>query len=61
MHAPSTFRANAFLDVEQYRDQLGAACADDPELLRAWLDGDWTVARGAYFPDVLDEARVAID
>ena len=61
VYAPSTFAANPFLDVAQYRDQLGAACADDPELLRAWVDGDWTVARGAYFADVLDDARVATD
>lgn len=61
VYAPSTFEANPFLDVAQYRDQLGAACADDPELLRAWVAGDWTVARGAYFADVLDEDRVAID
>lgn len=59
VYAPSTFTANPFLDVEQYRDQLGAACADDPELLRAWVDGDWSVARGAYFADVLDDTRVA--
>lgn len=61
IYAPSTFTANPFLDVEQYRDQLGAACADDPELLRAWVDGDWSVARGAYFADVLDDTRVATE
>jgi hypothetical protein len=60
VYAPSTFTANPFLDIEQYREQLGAACADDPELLRAWVDGDWSVARGAYFADVLDEQRVAV-
>ncbi|MCJ0824976.1 phage terminase large subunit [Luteimonas sp. 50] len=59
VNAPSTFAANQFLDVEMYREQLGAACADDPELLRAWVDGDWSVARGAYFADCLDEDRVA--
>ena len=59
IYAPSTFTANPFIDREQYADQLGAACADDPELLRAWTDGDWSVARGAYFADVLDEDRVA--
>ncbi len=61
VYAPSTFDANPYLDIDQYRDQLGAACADDPELLRAWTDGDWTVCRGAYFADVLDESRVAVD
>ena len=33
----------------QYRKQLEASCPSDPELLRAWLEGDWAVARGAYF------------
>jgi hypothetical protein len=33
----------------------------DPELLRAWILGDWTVARGAYFASVLSESRNAID
>lgn len=61
VYAPSTFEANPFLDVAQYRDQLGAACADDPELLRAWVDGDWSVCRGAYFADVLDETQVATE
>lgn len=61
VYAPSMFEANPFLDVSQYRDQLGAACADDPELLRAWVDGDWSVCRGAYFADVLDENRVAVE
>lgn len=61
VNAPSTFTANPFLDATEYRSQLGAACADDPELLRAWVDGDWTVARGAYFADVLDEKRVAVE
>jgi hypothetical protein len=45
--APSTFRENPFIDQEAYRAQLEASCPHDPELLRAWLDGDWTVARGA--------------
>ena len=30
-------------------------------MLRAWLCGDWTVARGAYFGAVLSEERNAID
>ena len=41
--------------------RVGAAsCPDDKELLRAWIDGDWAIARGAYFASVLDEGRNAI-
>lgn len=61
VYAPSTFDANHFIDREQYAEQLGSACADDPELLRAWTTGDWAVARGAYFGSVIDEARNAIE
>lgn len=61
VYAPSTFDGNPFIDREQYRDQLESACPTDPELLRAWLTGDWAVNRGAYFASVLDEARNAVD
>jgi hypothetical protein len=60
VYAPSTFAGNQFIDRAQYRDQLESACPHDPELLRAWVEGDWTVARGAYFASVLDEHRNAI-
>jgi len=60
-YAPSTFAGNQFLDVDQYRDQLEASCPSDPELLRAWVDGDWSVSRGAYFASVIDESRNCID
>lgn len=58
--APSTFLDNPFIDRDEYRRQLGASCPSDPELLRAWLEGDWTVARGAYFAAVLEESRNAV-
>lgn len=61
VYAPSTFDGNQFIDRAQYRDQLESACPDDPELLRAWVDGDWAVNRGAYFAGCLDETRNAID
>lgn len=61
VHAPSTFAGNDMIDREQYRDQLESSCPDDPELLRAWLEGDWAVNRGAYFANVLEEERNAID
>lgn len=59
--APSTFAGNQFIDTDQYREQLESSCPHDPELLRAWVDGDWTVSRGAYFASVLDEERNAVD
>lgn len=61
VHAPSTFVDNQFLDREQYRDQLQSSCPHDLELLKAWIEGDWTVSKGAYFASVLDESRNAID
>jgi hypothetical protein len=60
VYAPSTFIDNEFIDQAQYRDQLESACPSDPELLRAWLEGDWTVARGAYFAGCLEESRNAV-
>ena len=60
-YAPSTYVGNQFIDRAQYRDQLESSCPHDPELLRAWVDGDWTVSRGAYFASVLDESRNAIE
>ncbi len=61
IYAPSTFDKNQFIDRDQYRDQLESACPSDPELLRAWLYGDWAVNRGAYFATCLDEHRNAIE
>lgn len=61
VYAPSTFLENQFIDRDQYRDQLESSCPHDPELLRAWLEGDWAVNRGAYFASVLEESRNAVD
>ena len=60
VYAPSTFAGNNLIDREQYNDQLQSACPDDPELLRAWIFGDWSVVRGAYFASCLEESRNAI-
>lgn len=60
INAPSTLYDNPFIPQEQYRAQLEASCPSDPELLRAWLEGDWAVNRGAYFAAVLEESRVAV-
>lgn len=59
VRCPSTYRDNEFMDQAEYAKQLEAACASDPELLRAWKDGDWSVARGAFFSSCIDEAHVA--
>lgn len=59
--APSTYRDNDFIDQEAYRRNLLASCATDPELGHAWLDGDWSVLRGAYFAGVIHQDQVMID
>ena len=61
VYAPSTFAGNQFIDRESYDAQLASSCPGDPELLRSWREGDWTVSRGAYFASVIDEARNAVD
>lgn len=60
-YAPSTFAGNDLIDREQYREQLESACPEDPELLRAWVEGDWTVSRGAFFASCLEESRNAVE
>ena len=57
----STYRDNQFIDRESYAKNLMASCATDPELGRAWLNGDWSVLRGAYFSTVIDEQRNMIE
>ncbi|KAB2969561.1 MAG: hypothetical protein F9K18_01125 [Thermoanaerobaculia bacterium] len=59
VYCPSTYRDNEHLDGAAYLRQLEAATAADPELRKAWIDGSWAIARGAYFASVLDEHRVA--
>ncbi len=56
VNAPSTFSDNPHLDGEAYARRLRAATAGDAELLRAWIEGDWNIARGAMFGDVWDPA-----
>lgn len=60
VYCPSTFVGNHFIDREQYKEQLESSCPDDTELLRAWTEGDWAIARGAYFADCLEEKRNAV-
>ncbi|MCP8939394.1 phage terminase large subunit [Alsobacter sp. SYSU M60028] len=59
--APSTFVDNPNLDREGYARQLAAATSTDPELGKAWLHGDWSVQRGAFFSAVLDHARNMVE
>ena len=59
VYAPSTLTDNIHLDQAEYARQLEASCPTDPELLRAWLSGDWSVVRGAYFASVLSDERNA--
>ncbi|MCF8112146.1 MAG: phage terminase large subunit [Desulfobacteraceae bacterium] len=61
IYAPSTFLDNPFLDQDEYKKQLEASCPADPELLRAWLNGDWAINRGAYFAQVLSEEKNAVN
>ncbi|MEX0681269.1 MAG: terminase family protein [Balneolales bacterium] len=61
VYAPSLYTDNPFIDHTEYHNQLEASCPSDPELLRAWLKGDWSVARGAFFASVIEESRNAID
>ncbi len=58
---PSTHRDNPHISRDEYRQQILAGCPSDPELARAWLEGDWTVARGAFFAGVLSEQRSALE
>ena len=44
---PSKVDNNAYIDVEAYKQRLRAS--GSAELVRAWLDGDWTVTMGAFF------------
>jgi hypothetical protein len=61
INCPSTYVDNPNLDQREYARQLDAATATDPELGRAWKEGDWTVLRGAYFSAVLDQDRVMVE
>lgn len=61
VYCPGVYTDNPFIDQAHYAEQLRSACPDDPELLRAWLAGDWAIARGAYFGSCIEEGRVAVE
>jgi hypothetical protein len=52
--APSTYLDNPFIRQDDYLNRLRASTAD-PELLKAWENGDWNIAKGQYFP-MLDQS-----
>ena len=56
VNCPSTYAENPHIDAETYLRRLRAAVGNDAELLRAWQEGDWNIARGAFFGDVFDPA-----
>lgn len=57
----ATYKDNEFIDRERYAKNLMASCATDPELGKAWLNGDWSILRGAFFSSVIDETRNMIE
>jgi hypothetical protein len=60
VYVPSTYKENEAIDAADYEKQLRSSCPADPELCRAWLEGDWGVVRGSYFGGVISEERNAL-
>jgi hypothetical protein len=56
VYCPSTYLDNHHLNHEDYLRRLRAAAGQDEAILKAWVEGDWNIARGAYFADVIDQA-----
>lgn len=52
---PSTVLDNPHLDPTAYLQKLRSAVGNDEDLYRALAEGDWNIARGAYFGEVLDQ------
>jgi hypothetical protein len=55
IYIPSRVTDNAYLGPD-YVQRLKAS--GSPELVRAWLEGDWTVVSGAFFPEFSMERHV---
>lgn len=53
----STYLDNVNIDRDGYVQSLRSATANDAELRKAYIEGDWNIARGAYFATVLDRDR----
>ena len=45
---------NPHLNHDDYLRKLRAACGNDEALFKAFAEGDWSVARGAFFAGCLD-------
>lgn len=60
IYAPGTLSDNPHLG-QAYLDRLEEATQHDPELRKAWVLGDWAVARGNFFAGVWDAARSVIE
>jgi hypothetical protein len=56
LYLPATYRENSHLPATYQRDLLASA-GRDRELMRAWTDGAWDVAKGSILNDVLDSAK----
>ncbi len=56
----STYRDNPTIDQDAYVSLLRSATATDLELRKAYVDGDWNIARGAFFSSVLSKDRSMI-
>lgn len=57
IYCPSTYKDNPFIDHERYLADLLASAPHDPEIVKAWVSGDWDINRGAFFANVLDMDR----
>jgi len=55
---PSKVGNNQYIDSEAYKNRLRAS--GSPELVRAWLDGDFSVTLGAFF-DCFETGRHVIE
>ena len=58
VNCPSTWTDNPHLGSD-YPKKL-AASTQDPELLKAWLTGNWDISRGAFFAAVLGNRHVKV-
>jgi Terminase large subunit, T4likevirus-type, N-terminal len=56
IYIPSRVENNQYIDTEAYKQRLRSA--GSAELVRAWLDGDWSVAIGAFFDNWSNDKHV---
>lgn len=58
VYIPSRVTDNVALDQRAYIAQLRQT--GSPELVRAWLEGDWDVISGAFFPEFSRDMHVVV-